>query len=120
MTQEVTQQLEKHIKKTTLLSNAIAVAVAILSTMSLGYAFYYNTTATLKEHSSSIEDVQASQKIMGSRVGSVEIDVSSIKANQSDVKDDVKEIKESVKELIQLMIQNSETQRTLVRNTTHE
>jgi uncharacterized protein Yka (UPF0111/DUF47 family) len=49
--------LEKHIKKATIISNIVAAAVAIASSATLVYAFYYDTTKTLERHESGLNEV---------------------------------------------------------------
>lgn len=62
--------LEKHLKKATIFSNIISVAVALVSSSVIVYAFYYDTTKTLNTHTESIKEVQ--------------IDVDNIKTNLQD------------------------------------
>ena len=43
--------LEKHLKRTTKVSSAIAGTIATLGSLAVVYGFYYNTNGTLNEHS---------------------------------------------------------------------
>jgi predicted amino acid racemase len=51
--------LEKHLKRTTKVSSAIAGTIATLGSLAVVYGFYYNTQGTLNEHSESINKVQS-------------------------------------------------------------
>lgn len=50
--------LEKHIKKATVLTNFISAVVAVLCALSVGYGFYYKTSATLDNHTQDIKEVK--------------------------------------------------------------
>jgi uncharacterized protein HemX len=50
--------LEKHIKKATLITNLISGLIAVLVALSVGFSFYYNTRATLNQHTEDIKEVK--------------------------------------------------------------
>ena len=50
--------LEKHIKKTTILSNVITMVAAVVGACLVGYAFYYDTTSTLDQNTRDIQEVK--------------------------------------------------------------
>lgn len=50
--------LEKHLKRTTIISNVISVIVALASAIIVVNAFYYNTTITLRQHTEQIQEVK--------------------------------------------------------------
>jgi uncharacterized protein HemX len=52
------QVLEKHLKKTVIVSNLLSVSVAIIAAISCGYGFYYTTNGTLENHSTEIKEVR--------------------------------------------------------------
>lgn len=50
--------LEKHLKKTTILSNLFSVVVAIVTALIVVNSFYYKTTNTMEQHSTEIREVK--------------------------------------------------------------
>lgn len=50
--------LERHIKKTTLLSNSVSLLIALFTALTIGYGFYYSTKSTLEQHTVEIRDVK--------------------------------------------------------------
>lgn len=75
--------LEKHLKKTTIMSNVVGLLIALVTALSVGYAFYYKTSYTQQEHSEGIRQlktdvneikVQLDNTAVTSGVSSVEID----------------------------------------------
>lgn len=58
--------LDKHLKRTTLMSNSVSLLIALLTALSVGYGFYYSTKSTLEQHAVDIKEVkQQVQKIDG-------------------------------------------------------
>ena len=51
--------LEKHLKKASIYTNFISGLVAVVVAMSVGYGFYYNTRATLEQHTTDIQEVKS-------------------------------------------------------------
>jgi len=54
--------LERHLRKTTILSNVIGLFVALVTAISIGYGFYYQTSFTQKEHSEGIQQLKVDVK----------------------------------------------------------
>jgi len=52
------QILEKHLKKSSLISNTVSLVIALVTALSVGYGFYYNTKATLSKHGEEIQEVK--------------------------------------------------------------
>ena len=50
--------LERHIKKTKLLSNSVSLLIALFTALTIGYGFYYSTKSTLEQHTVEIRDVK--------------------------------------------------------------
>lgn len=50
--------LERHLKKTAILTNAVSVIIALATALSVGYGFFYNTKATLNDHTTEIQKVE--------------------------------------------------------------
>ena len=88
--------LEKHLKKTTFTSNLLSVFIALLTALSVGYGFYYNTNNTLNLHTNQINEVRIdvqdlkeavtnSAVFQGSsseQMKSMELQVNDVKASQ--------------------------------------
>ncbi len=50
--------LETHLKKTTIISNAISLVIAIVASLGVVYGFYYNTRSKLQDHTNEIKEVK--------------------------------------------------------------
>lgn len=50
--------LERHIKKSSLISNVVSLGTALIVALGVGYGFYYSTTATLERHSADITEIK--------------------------------------------------------------
>ena len=50
--------LEKHLKKSTIITNFISAIVAVACALSVGYGFYYRTSSTLSSHTQDIKEVK--------------------------------------------------------------
>ena len=88
--------LEKHLKKSTITSNLVSVIIALLTALSVGYGFYYNTNSTLDSHTLQIKDVKTDveslkdavnnsaifQGATGEQIKAVEVQVNDVKASQ--------------------------------------
>lgn len=88
--------LEKHLKKSTITSNLVSVVIALLTALTVGYGFYYNTNSTLNNHTNQINEVRTdvqdlkeavtnSAVFQGSsseQMKSMELQVNDVKASQ--------------------------------------
>lgn len=88
--------LEKHLKKSTITSNLVSVFIALITALSVGYGFYYNTNNTLNTHTTQIQDVKTDveslkdavnnsaifQGATGEQIKSVEVQVNDVKNSQ--------------------------------------
>jgi septal ring factor EnvC (AmiA/AmiB activator) len=88
--------LERHLKKSTITSNLVSVAIALLTALSVGYGFYYNTNSTLDSHTMQIKEVKTDveslkdavnnsaifQGATGEQIKAVEVQVNDVKASQ--------------------------------------
>lgn len=88
--------LEKHLKKSTITSNLVSVVIALLTALTVGYGFYYNTNSTLNNHTNQINEVRIdvqdlkeavtnSAVFQGSsseQMKSMELQVNDVKASQ--------------------------------------
>lgn len=68
-----TVTLEKHLKKSSLMSNSISLLIALLTALSVGYGFYYNTKSTLESHTEKIEDVEKNVHGIDEKINQIEV-----------------------------------------------
>lgn len=67
------QILEKHIKRTTLMSNSVSLLIALFTALSVGYGFYYSTNSTLEQHSKDIKEVKQDVKEIDNKMNEVDV-----------------------------------------------
>ena len=65
--------LESHLRRTTIVSNVLSIVMALVVAMSVGYGFYYNTTSTLKEHSSDIKEIKIDVSEMSENINEMDV-----------------------------------------------
>lgn len=65
--------LEKHLRKTSIVSNVISITIALFTALSVGYGFYYNTRATLENHTSDITEIKGNVKEIQLKVTEIDI-----------------------------------------------
>jgi len=51
-------EIEKTLKRTSLMNTLMSLLVAILSTATIGFGFYYNTKSTLSQHDNDIKEIK--------------------------------------------------------------
>ena len=66
-------KLERALKKSNLVSTIMSVVVALLTTMSIGYGFYYNTKSTLETHDKDIQEMRKEIESTKLKVTDIEI-----------------------------------------------
>mgnify|MGYP003655151107 CR=1 FL=1 len=50
--------LEKHLKKSTIISNVISICIGLIVAIGVGYGFYFSTKTTLASHSLDIIEIK--------------------------------------------------------------
>lgn len=65
--------LEKHLKKTTIITNVFSMLVAGLTTLAVVNSFYYNTKNTLSEHTEQITEVKKDVKSIKENIKDAQI-----------------------------------------------
>ena len=65
--------LEKHIKRTTLLSNSVSLLIALFTALTVGYGFYYSTKSTLEQHSFDIKEVKVKVEKIDTKMNEVDV-----------------------------------------------
>jgi predicted RND superfamily exporter protein len=67
------QSLERHIKKSSLVSNTVSLAIALITAMSVGYGFYFKTNANLNTHTNDIMEVKREVKQINTKINNNEV-----------------------------------------------
>lgn len=65
--------LEKSIKRTTVVSNIISVAVSLGTALFIIYGFYFKTNSTLENHSQEIKEVKTDVTIIKDKLNESEV-----------------------------------------------
>lgn len=55
------------------MSNSISLFIALLTALSVGYGFYYNTKSTLELHTEKIEDVERNVHGIDEKINQIEV-----------------------------------------------
>ncbi len=78
------QVLERHLKRTTIVSNAISMIIALCTAFGVTYGFYYETKTTLDQHGKEIKDVQTEVSKVNQKINENDVfkGVSSEKFNE--------------------------------------
>jgi hypothetical protein len=99
--------LERHLKRTTLVSNVVSVIIALAVSLSAGYGFYYKTTNTLQNHTLQIEEVKVNVETLTDKVNNSAIfqgasaeQMKSLETQVNDVKSSQVRIEEKLDRLI--------------------
>lgn len=50
--------LEKHLKKSSLISNVVSITIATITAIGIGTGFYYSTKATLQRHEVDLKEIK--------------------------------------------------------------
>lgn len=87
--------LERHLKKTTIISNLLSVFFGVITALAFGYGFYYRTTDTLESHTKEIQEVQSSVKKLTEAVNSSAVFEGASKEQIKALQDQVNDVKNS-------------------------
>ena len=55
------------------MSNSISLFIALLTALSVGYGFYYNTKSTLESHTEKIENVERNVHGIDEKINQIEV-----------------------------------------------
>ena len=64
---------DRALKRSSLVSTVMSLVVSILSTMTIGFGFYYNTQATLNAHEKDIKQIRIEVEATKTKVSDIEI-----------------------------------------------
>ncbi len=87
--QMFTKRLERHLKFTTVVSNIVAVIMAIGAAWAMVQGFYYKTNQMIQIHSESIQESQREIKVIKENVTSAEINLKVSAAELEDMKEKI-------------------------------
>ena len=92
--------LEKHLKKTTIITNIFSMLVAGITTLAIVNSFYYNTTNTLNRHTEQINDVQKDVKVIKENIKDAQIFQGVSSAELTDMKEKVDKMDEKLDRIL--------------------
>ena len=92
--------LEKHLKKTTIITNVFSMLVAGITTLAIVNSFYYNTTNTLNRHTDQINDVQKDVKVIKENIKDAQIFQGVSSAELTDMKEKVDKMDEKLDRIL--------------------
>ena len=92
--------LEKHLKKTTIITNIFSMLVAGITTLAIVNSFYYNTTNTLNRHTEQINDVQKDVKVIKENIKDAQIFQGVSSAEITDMKEKVDKMDEKLDRIL--------------------
>jgi hypothetical protein len=92
--------LEKHLKKTTIITNVFSMLVAGITTLAIVNSFYYNTTNTLGRHTEQINDVQKDVKVIKENIKDAQIFQGVSSAELTDMKEKVDKMDEKLDRIL--------------------
>lgn len=98
------QVLESHIKKTTITSNAVSVLIALITAVTICYGFYFNTNATLNNHTQSIKEVKEDVGIIKEKISNSKSFEGVTQAQQNDMKARIQRIEDKQDQMIELIL----------------
>jgi len=64
---------DRALKRSSLVSTVMSLIVAILSTLAIGFGFYYNTQSTLISHEKDLKQIRIDVEATKTKVGDIEI-----------------------------------------------
>ena len=92
--------LEKHPKKTTIITTVFSMLVAGITTLAIVNSFYYNTTNTLNRHTDQINDVQKDVKVIKENIKDAQIFQGVSSAEITDMKEKVDKMDEKLDRIL--------------------
>jgi len=81
--------LERSIKRTTVISNAVSVGVSVVTAIFLIYGFYYKTNTTLDSHTEQIKEVKVDVVNIKEKINEAQINEGVSKAEMKALQDKV-------------------------------
>lgn len=104
------QTLESHLRKTTIVSNILSIVVALVVAMGVGYGFYYNTTATLENHSTDIKEIKEDVHVMTDHINEMDVfkgvsivEIETLEDQVEDVETSINKMDDKLDRIIQIM-----------------
>jgi len=88
--------LERSIKRTTVISNAVSVGVSVVTAIFLIYGFYYKTNTTLDSHTEQIKEVKVDVVNIKEKINESQINEGVSKAEMKALQDKVNGIDSKV------------------------
>lgn len=99
--------LEKHLTKTTIVSNVISIGLATVTAVSIGLGFYYKTNDTMETHTQKIEKIEISVEQLSQALNNAAITQGASKEQIKALQDkmaDVKKTQDRIEDKIDKLI----------------
>lgn len=96
MSEAQAQALEAHLKKTTIVSNFLALIVAVFTAMFVGYGFYYKTESTLSDHTLQLMEMKKDVKNTNATVQNLNLGNGISDVQIQSMEDKIKKIENSL------------------------
>jgi|688.fasta_scaffold807229_1 hypothetical protein len=91
--------LERSIKRTTITSNVVSVAVSLGTALFIIYGFYFKTNNTLQSHTDQIDEVKTEVKIIEEKINQNEVTAGVSKAEMKALQDKVNGIDSKIEKM---------------------
>lgn len=88
--------LERSIKRTTVISNAVSIGVSVFTAVFLIYGFYYKTNTTLDSHTEQIKEIKTDVVNIKEKMNQAELSEGVSKAEMKALQDKVNGIDNKV------------------------
>jgi len=98
-----TEVLEKHLKKTTIVSNVVSLVIALLTATSIAYGFYFNTNSTLEMHSRDIKDIKQDIGVIKQDMTNTAVFKGMTEAEQKAIQDRVTRIEDKQDKILEVL-----------------
>lgn len=94
--------LEKHLKKSSLVSNTVSLFIALITALSVGYGFYYNTKSTLAQHGKEIQEVKEEVTSVNAKINETAVFKGVSEERFKEVDDKITKMDEKLDRLLQI------------------
>ena len=100
------KEIERSIRKTTLVTNIMSIAVTMASGMSVTFGFYYKTNANIQTHDKQIIEIKKDVKETIDKVSQIEVFKGVSSSEMKNLNKKVDKIDEKLDKLILLQTKN--------------
>lgn len=98
-----TQDIEKYLKKSTLISNTVSLIIALVVAMGTCYGFYYNTQTSLGNHSIAIREIKDEVTDLKTDINSTNIFKGMTQVEQKSLQERVTRIEDKMDKMLEIL-----------------